>query len=85
MFYELVKHHVAAIKLAHPLKVRAIASARIKTDRIDSRILAELLSADLIPEAHLREESNRSKQQLLRQRAFFVGADPCVCPQAFLE
>jgi transposase len=73
VFYELVKDHVAGIKLAHPLKVKAIASARIKTDRIDSRILAELLSADLIPEAHLREEGNRRKQQLLRQRAFFVG------------
>ena len=40
--------------LAHPLKVKTIASAKIKTDAIDSRMLAELLMADLIPQAHLR-------------------------------
>lgn len=30
------------VKVAHPLKVKAIASARIKTDKIDARILAQL-------------------------------------------
>lgn len=74
VFYELLKGHVASIKLAHPLRVKAIASARIKNDKIDSRILAELLSADLIPEAHIREESNRRKQTILRQRVFFVSS-----------
>ena len=38
--------------LAHPLKVRAIADARIKTDKLDSEMLAHLLRADLIPEAY---------------------------------
>jgi len=40
-----------AVYLAHPLKVRVIADARIKTDRIDSRILAPLLRCDLLPTA----------------------------------
>jgi len=48
---------VDKIILAHPYKVRAIAEARIKTDRIDSETLAYLLRADLIPKAYLREES----------------------------
>src|SRR3990167_7002327 len=39
------------VKVAHPAKVKAIASARIKTDKIDARILAQLLRADLIPES----------------------------------
>ncbi len=70
--YEMIKDKVDHIMMAHPLKVKAIASARIKTDKIDSNILAELLKADLIPEAHLRHEENRTNLKVLRQRAFFV-------------
>ena len=35
--------------MAHPLKVRSIACAKIKTDKIDSQKLAHLLRADMIP------------------------------------
>ncbi len=70
--YEMIKNKVDHIKMAHPLKVKAIASARIKTDKIDSNILAMLLRADLIPESHLREEENRTHLKILRQRAYFV-------------
>ena len=47
--YELSEDLVEEIVLAHPLKVKTIASAKIKTDAIDSRTLAQLLMADLIP------------------------------------
>lgn len=70
--YELSQDLVEEIILAHPLKVKAIASARIKTDAIDSRTLAQLLMADLIPEAHLRKAGNRVKQRVIRHRAFMV-------------
>lgn len=63
---------VERIILAHPYKVRAIAEARIKTDRIDSETLAYLLKADLIPEAYLRGEGNLRKQKVLRARSFYV-------------
>jgi len=55
---ELLEGLVDEVKLAHPLKVKAIAEARIKTDSIDSETLAYLLRADLIPEAYLRDKSN---------------------------
>jgi transposase len=71
--YELVKDLVEEVTLAHPLKVRAIASAKIKTDAIDSRTLAELLMADLVPQAHLRKAENRIKQRVIRHRAFLVA------------
>ncbi len=58
--------------LVHPLKVRAIAEARVKTDRIDSRILAHLLRCDLLPTAYVRPAAQRATQQLLRQRVFCV-------------
>jgi len=70
--YELSRDLVDDVILAHPLKVKAIASAKIKTDKIDSDILAKLLMADLIPQAHLRKGENREKQRIIRHRAFMV-------------
>jgi transposase len=71
--YELSKDLVQEVILAHPFKVKAIASAKIKTDKIDSQILAQLLRADLIPQAHLRQGENRDKQRIIRHRAFMVS------------
>ena len=39
------------VHLANPLKVKAIASARIKTDTIDAGVLCDLLRSNLLPEA----------------------------------
>lgn len=50
--YDWLDQVAEEVILAHPLKVRAIAEARIKNDRIDSWTLAHLLRADLIPEAY---------------------------------
>jgi transposase len=58
--------------LAHPVKVRAIAEAKIKTDDIDSETLAQLLRANLIPQAYLRTRSLREKQAILRLRSFWI-------------
>lgn len=71
--YDLLEAVVAKVHLVHPLKGRAIAEARIKTDRIDSRILAHLLRCDLLPTAYVRPAAQRGTQQLLRQRLFLVG------------
>lgn len=60
------------VVLAHPAKVRAIAEARIKTDKIDSETLAHLLRADLIPQAYAPSKDVRAVKRVLRQRMFFV-------------
>jgi len=60
------------VVLAHPGKVRAIAEARIKTDKIDSETLAHLLRADLIPPAYAASKDVRAIKRVLRQRMFFV-------------
>ena len=59
---ELLEGLVEEIKLAHPLKVRAIAEAKIKTDSIDSITLAQLLRGNLIPEAYFRDREQQKKQ-----------------------
>ena len=53
------------VKIANPKEVKAIAKAKIKTDKRDSRISAHLLRADLIPEVYQRsgekpEEAEKS-------------------------
>ena len=45
------------LHLAHPLRTKAIAAARVKTDAVDARTLAHLLRADLLPEAYIARVS----------------------------
>jgi hypothetical protein len=47
------------VTLAHPLKVKAIAEARIKTDKISADILADRLRADLLPKAYAPSKQTR--------------------------
>ena len=44
--------------LAHPLRTRAIAPARVKTFAVDGTTLAHLLRADLLPEAYIAPREN---------------------------
>ena len=53
------------VVLAHPAKVRAIAEARIKNDKIDSETLAQLLRADLIPQAYAPSKEVRAVKRVL--------------------
>ena len=70
--YDWLAEIADEVILAHPAKVRAIADARIKTDTIDSRTLAHLLRADLIPAAYAPSKETRAVKRVLRQRMFFV-------------
>ena len=70
--HDLLEEHADDVVVAHPMKVKAIASAKIKTDAIDSRVLAELLRADLIPPAHVASRAVRPARDVLRQRLFLV-------------
>jgi len=61
------------VRLAHPLKVKAIAEAKIKTDEIDSETLAHLLRVDLLPESYVPPKPIRDLRELVKRRAFLVG------------
>ena len=56
------------LHLAHPLRTKAIASARVKTDAVDARTLAHLLRANLLPEAYIAPRELRELRDLLRHR-----------------
>jgi len=70
--YEGIEKRGFEAVLAHPLKVRAIAEARVKTDKVDAQTLAHLLRADLIPRSHVPSRDMRNLRQLVRQRTYLV-------------
>jgi len=72
MLYNLLEDLGIQVTVAHPLKVRAIADAKIKSDSIDAKTLAHLLRADLIPEVHVPPREIREQKNLLRHRLWLV-------------
>jgi transposase len=58
--------------LVHPSRCNAIASARLKNDKVDAATLAQLLRADLLPEAWIAPQQVRDLRALLRHRASLV-------------
>jgi transposase len=70
--YEGIEARGFPVMLAHPLKVRAIAEAKIKTDKVDARTLAQLLRADMIPRSYVPSRDIRDLRHLVRQRAYLV-------------
>jgi transposase len=65
---ELLEDAGYELHLAHPLRTKAIASARVKTDAVDARTLAHLLRTDLLPEAYIAPRELRELRDLLRHR-----------------
>jgi len=58
--------------LVHPLRCKAIASARLKNDKAGAAILAQLLRADLLPEAWIAPAKVRQLRAVLRHRISLV-------------
>src|SRR5436309_8706332 len=69
---ELLEDYGFEPHLVHPLQCKAIASARLKNDKVDAAILAQLLRADLLPEAWIAPPAVRQLRALLRHRAQLV-------------
>jgi transposase len=69
---ELLEDYGFDPHLVHPLQCKAIASARLKNDKVDAAILAQLLRADLLPEAWIAPPAVRQLRAVLRHRAQLV-------------
>jgi len=66
--YEFVEAFGIQVKLAHPLGVRVIAAAKVKNDKIDSRMLAYLERGGLLPESYIPPREVRDQREALRYR-----------------
>ncbi len=75
---ELLEDHGFAPHLVHPLRCKAIASARLKNDKVDAAILAQLRRAGLLPGAWIAPPQVRQLRAQLRHRASLVrlGTQP---------
>jgi transposase len=58
--------------LVHPSRCKAIASARLQDDKVDAATLAQLLRADLLPQAWIAPQATRDLRALLGHRASLV-------------
>lgn len=70
--YEIIEAKGFPVKLAHPLKVRAIAEASVKTDKVDARTLAKLLRLDMVPESYIPPKDIRDLRRLTRLRSYLT-------------
>ena len=69
--YDILENYMD-VKLAHPYKTRAIAEARIKNDRLDAKMLAHLLRANLIAESYVPPKEVRELRDLTRTRKALI-------------
>jgi transposase len=51
------------VKLSHPLRTKAIAYAKVKTDKVDSATLAHLLRSDLLPLSYCSGKASKITQR----------------------
>ena len=71
-FREVVEPEVKRLVLVHPQRVKAIASAKLKNDRVDSETLAQLLRCDLLPESWKADRETQARRQQVRLRSTLV-------------
>jgi transposase len=67
-FARAVGPEAERLVMVHPQRVKAIASARLKNDRVDSATLAHLSRAELLPEAWMASEATQQLRMLTRMR-----------------
>lgn len=57
---DLLRAHAGRVVVSNPMKTGAIAEAKVKTDKVDAAVLAQLLAADFIPEVWVPDEATRA-------------------------
>ena len=70
--YDHLQPHAAALKVAHPLMLRAIAAAKKKNDRIDAAKICDCLRCDFLPECYMAPTAIRERRRTLRYRNLLV-------------
>jgi transposase len=71
--YDLLAPLVGRAVVVHPAKVKLIAAARVKTDKVDVLALAHLLRADWLPEVWVPPQHVRDLRGLLSHRRRLVS------------
>lgn len=70
---DLLTPFLGRIVVSNPLQTKAIASAKVKTEKVDARILAELLRCDFLPEVWQPDAETRRIRSLVSRRSAWVA------------
>jgi len=68
MIVRLLRPFVQRVVIANSLQVRAIAHAKVKTDKIDAAVLAKLHASGFLPEVWMPDEATEALRRLVAQR-----------------
>jgi transposase len=68
----IIRPHVAEVLIAHSSQLRVISHAKVKSDKLDARRLAELLAAGLVPAVWIPDEATRALRRRVSRRRSLV-------------
>ena len=68
----LIEPRVARVVVSNPMKTRAIAEAKVKTDKVDAAVLCQLLAADYLPSVWVADEATHALRRQVARRANIV-------------
>jgi len=69
---QVLEKYAGRVTVANPLQVRLIAEARVKTDKIDAAILAQLYASGFLPEVWIPDEATQAMRRQVARRAQIV-------------
>jgi transposase len=70
---DVLRPHVTKLVVSNPMATKAIAQAKVKTDKVDALVLAQLLRCDFLPEVWPPDEATRRLRELTGRRSALVG------------
>ncbi len=70
---EILQPFVAEVVVSNPMQTKAIAQAKVKTDKVDALVLAQLLRADFLPRVWMPDTATRRLRELTARRSALVA------------
>jgi len=68
----LLEQHAGRVVVSNPQKTRAIAEAKVKTDKVDARVLAQLLAVGFLPSVWLADDETHALRRRVARRSHIV-------------
>jgi len=69
---DLLAEHAGKITMSNPMQTKAIAQAKVKTDKVDAKVLAKLGAADFVAEVWVPDTETRALRRRVAHRASLV-------------
>ncbi len=70
---DLLEPFVGLVVVSNPMKTKAIAEAKVKTDKVDAEVLAQLLCCNYLPSVWVPDATTRVMRQLTSRRERLVS------------